>query len=529
AGKPAKTQAKVREALSRLFLGSEIGQGYPGDEDTGELSAWYVFSALGFYPLQLGTEYYAIGSPLFTSATINLENGRQIVVEAPDNSPENVYVQGLRVNGKPYDKTYISHHLLTDGAVLTFDMGPEPSRWGTGKKSLPPSVTTGEEPPNPLQDLTGPTRGSATGGEGDADRLFDDTSQSKVTFTGADPTVTWRFAGGHQRTARYYTLTSADEAGDPTGWTLEGSRDGERWRTLDRRSGQEFRWRNQTRVFEIDRPGPYAYYRLRFEGGGSTVSLAEIELLGTVPVGEGDALSASLSPRQALTLPPDEPVEHEFTLEVTVTAPGTTEVDVQAEAPDGWTVEPAEATITVESDGGPAKGELPLAVTVPAGTEKGDYTIAATATTRDAVPVRAPATIQVNDRIEFSPGSGEESRWLLDEGESQVNGSGERFADNDRYFVYRFALPSEVAAATATLEIDNQFLVEAGGDGENWTQVLIEERPIQDGSNRDERTVDLTPFLGEDNVVYLKVSDSKPDDGWGGRVASVAVSLSSSP
>ncbi|HEY6739714.1 MAG TPA: GH92 family glycosyl hydrolase [Actinopolymorphaceae bacterium] len=528
AGMPAKTQAKVREALSRLFLGSEIGQGYPGDEDTGELSAWYVFSALGFYPLHLGTEYYAIGSPLFTSATINLENGKKIVVEAPNNSPENVYVRGLRVNGKPYDKTYISHHVLTDGAVLTFDMGPKPSRWGTGTKSLPPSITTGEEPPNPLQDLTGPTRGSATSSEGDAGRLFDDTSQSTVWFGGADPTVTWSFAGGYQRTARYYTLTSGDEAGDPTGWTLEGSRDGKRWRTLDRRTGQEFRWRNETRVFEIDDPAPYAHYRLRLDAGGAKVSLAEVELLGTVPVDEGDTLAASLSPRQTLTMPSDRPVQQELTLEVTVTAPGTAEVDVRTEVPEGWTVEPAEGTITVESGGRPTKGRLPLTVTIPAGTDKGDYMVAATATTRGAVPVRAPATIEVNDRIEFSPGTEEESRWLLDEGDSQVNGAGERFADNDRYFVYRFAVPEGVTGATVTMEIDNQFRVQAGADGENWTQALIEERPIRDGSNREERSVDLTPFLGEDGVAYVKVSDSHPEDGWGGRVARVAVSMTGS-
>lgn len=526
AGKPSKTQEKVREALSRLFLGSEIGQGYPGDEDTGELSAWYVFSALGFYPLHLGTDYYAIGSPLFTSATVNLQNGKTIVVEAPNNSPENYYVQGLRVNGKPYDKTYISHHLLTKGAVLTFDMGPKPSRWGTGAKALPPSITTGKEPPNPLQDLTGPTRGSATSNEGDANRLFDNTSESKVTLTGDRPTVTWAFAGGYERTARYYTVTSADEPQDPTAWTLQGSRDGKRWTTLDRRSGQTFRWRNETRVFAIDDPGPYAYYRLRIDEGASPVSLAEIELLGTIPVDEGDTLSASLSPRQALTLPQDRPVQQEFTLEVTVTAPGTAEVDVHTEVPEGWTVEPAETTISVESDGRPAKGTLPLTVTVPAGTEKGGYTIAATVSTRGAVPVRAPATIQVNDRIEFKPGTSEESRWLLDEGDSQVNGSSERFADNDRYFVYRFALPEEVTAATARLVIDNQFRVEASGDGEHWTQVLLEERPIRDGSNREERSVDLTPFLGDDNVAYVKVSDSLPEDGWGGRVARVTVVMS---
>jgi predicted alpha-1,2-mannosidase len=84
AGQPWKAQAKVREALARLFLGSEIGQGYPGDEDNGEMSAWYVFGALGFYPLQMGSPYYVVGSPLFKQATIHLEGGRDLVIKGPE-------------------------------------------------------------------------------------------------------------------------------------------------------------------------------------------------------------------------------------------------------------------------------------------------------------------------------------------------------------------------------------------------------------------------------------------------------------
>ena len=83
AGQPWKTQALVREALSRLYLGSEIGQGYPGDEDNGEMSAWYLFSSLGFYPLQVGSPTYAIGSPLFTKATVRLAGGKKLVISAP--------------------------------------------------------------------------------------------------------------------------------------------------------------------------------------------------------------------------------------------------------------------------------------------------------------------------------------------------------------------------------------------------------------------------------------------------------------
>ena len=94
AGSRRRPPEKVREVLRRLYIGSEIGQGYPGDEDNGETSAWYLFSALGFYPLQVGSANYAIGSPLFTKATVHLENGQDLVVKAPNNSDTNVYVQG---------------------------------------------------------------------------------------------------------------------------------------------------------------------------------------------------------------------------------------------------------------------------------------------------------------------------------------------------------------------------------------------------------------------------------------------------
>jgi predicted alpha-1,2-mannosidase len=217
AGQPWKTQALVREALSRLYVGSEIGQGYPGDEDNGELSAWQIFSALGFYPLQMGSPHYVIGSPLFRKATIHLENGRDLVINAPDNSPENVYVQGLEVNGKRYRKTYLPHSLLANGAVLDFDMGPSPSTWGTGGGALPRSITDDDdddEASEPLQDQTGPGAGVATGSDGtDAARLFDNTSVSRVTFPSQTPWVQYRFA--RKKKIGFYTLTSVGDTTIP--------------------------------------------------------------------------------------------------------------------------------------------------------------------------------------------------------------------------------------------------------------------------------------------------------------------------
>ncbi|MET9296854.1 GH92 family glycosyl hydrolase [Streptomyces sp. NPDC003077] len=262
-GQPSKTQAKVREVLSRLYLGSEIGQGYAGDEDNGEMSAWYVFSALGFYPLVMGSPEYAIGSPLFTKATVHLENGRDLVISAPRNSERNVYVQGVRVNGKAWNSTALPHALLARGGTVELAMGPKPSSWGTGPESGPSSITTDDEVPSPRADVTVPG-GSA---------LLDDTSATAASFGSLDLPV----APGSRRVAQY-TLTSADRASAPSGWVLQGSRDGERWRAVDRRADESFTWDHQTRVFTVRSPGSYDRYRLVPVGGAAT--LAEVELLG---------------------------------------------------------------------------------------------------------------------------------------------------------------------------------------------------------------------------------------------------------
>ncbi|TVT54956.1 glycoside hydrolase family 92 protein [Amycolatopsis rhizosphaerae] len=268
AGQPSKTQAKVREALSRLYVGSELGQGYPGDEDNGEMSAWYIFSALGFYPLQMGSPDYAIGSPLFKKATVHLGNGRDLVINAPKNSARNVYVQGLRVNGRPWTSTSLPHDLLARGGRLDFDLGPNPSNWGTGTGDAPKSITQGDAVPTPLTDVTGPGKGTAS----DA-ALFDNTTATEATA----PAVQYQLSAAADPVT-YYTLTSGKGTGaDPTGWVLKGSDDGVNWTVLDARQNQSFTWRDQTRPFRVAHPGRYTTYRLEFTGGPA--SLSEVEFL----------------------------------------------------------------------------------------------------------------------------------------------------------------------------------------------------------------------------------------------------------
>ncbi|MBN6546751.1 GH92 family glycosyl hydrolase, partial [Actinacidiphila bryophytorum] len=270
AGAPAKTQAAVREIQQRLFTGSSIGQGYPGDEDNGATATWQVFSALGIYPLQVGNDNYVIGSPLFTKATVHLDNGRDIVVNARNNSRSNVYVQSLKVNGKSWDKVYLTQAQLSAGAVLDFTMGAKPSAWGTGKNALPPSLTPAGSTPAPLADTTGTGLGAGSAADGtDVAGLFDNTSATQVNLPGATPAVTYAYTGSDGKAATgkkatFYTLTSGSTAAarDPKSWQLQGSTDGVHWRTLDTRSGQAFTDRLQTRPFEIAHPGAYTSYRL---------------------------------------------------------------------------------------------------------------------------------------------------------------------------------------------------------------------------------------------------------------------------
>ncbi len=260
AGQPWKTQKNVREVLSRLYVGSEIGQGYHGDEDNGEQSAWFLFSALGFYPLVMGSGEYAVGSPLFTKATVHLENGRDLVVRAPENSARNVYVQGLRVNGKPWTSTSLPHSVLSKGAVLDFAMGPKPSKWGTGRNAAPVSITQDDQVPTPRADVLT--------GEG---ALFDNTSATDAAVTSVDLPVS-----GEVKGVQYTVTSSSDHTKAPTGWTLQGSADGTTWKTLDRRSAESFAWDRQTRAFTVRSPGTYGKYRLVLDG---EAVVSEVELL----------------------------------------------------------------------------------------------------------------------------------------------------------------------------------------------------------------------------------------------------------
>ena len=124
-GEPWKAQYWIREVMDKMY--NAHPDGYCGDEDNGQTSAWYVFSALGFYPVCPGSNEYALGTPLFKKATLNLENGKKVVITAPNNAYDKPYVESMTVDGQPYNMNYLTHDNLTKGANIDYTMSATPN------------------------------------------------------------------------------------------------------------------------------------------------------------------------------------------------------------------------------------------------------------------------------------------------------------------------------------------------------------------------------------------------------------------
>ncbi len=139
-GEPWKAQYWTREVMDKLY--NAHPDGYCGDEDNGQTSAWYVFSAMGFYPVCPGTDEYILGSPLFKKITLYLENGKELIINAYDNNRENRYVKSMKINGSDYTRNYIKHETLTNGVVINFYMSPFPNKSrGIMKEDFPYSFS----------------------------------------------------------------------------------------------------------------------------------------------------------------------------------------------------------------------------------------------------------------------------------------------------------------------------------------------------------------------------------------------------
>lgn len=318
AGRPYRTQEKVRQVLRQCYVGSRIGQGYIGDEDNGEMSAWFIFSAMGFYPLNMGNGELVFGSPLFKKITLHHENGHDLIIEAPNNSSTNIYVGGLTINGEAYSKTSIKQTDLTDqlktqDVVLHFDMQATPGKWGMGENDVPDSLTEGDETPDPLRDRTNsaavvakevPTTLSSGDSIYCADgenlkNLLDNNSKTSATLKPTDGSISLYYTFAKPQAVSLYTLTSASGGKDsaPKNFTLYLSNDGSTWTEADKRENVTFEWSLYTKPFKTNAADyvQYRYVRLDIKSD-SEIQLGELELMSTeMPALNADALDGMIA------------------------------------------------------------------------------------------------------------------------------------------------------------------------------------------------------------------------------------------
>ena len=318
AGRPDRTQEKVRQVLRQCYVGSRIGQGYIGDEDNGEMSAWFIFSAMGFYPLNMGNGELVFGSPLFKKITLHHENGHDLIIEAPNNSSTNIYVGGLTINGEAYSKTSIKQTDLTDqlktqDVVLHFDMQATPGKWGMGENDVPDSLTKGDETPDPLRDRTNsaavvaeevPTTLSSGDSIYCADgenlkNLLDNNSKTSATLKPTDGSISLYYTFAKPQAVSLYTLTSASGGKDsaPKNFTLYLSNDGSTWTEADKRENVTFEWSLYTKPFKTNAADyvQYRYVRLDIKSD-SEIQLGELELMSTeMPALNADALDGMIA------------------------------------------------------------------------------------------------------------------------------------------------------------------------------------------------------------------------------------------
>ncbi|MDM4762206.1 GH92 family glycosyl hydrolase [Galbitalea sp. SE-J8] len=266
---PHKTQSITRQAARRLFLGSDNGQGYPGDEDNGEMSMWHFFASLGLYPLRVGVPEFVLTAPLHDRISIEVDGGT-LVVEAKDNAPGNDYIQSVRIDGAEWTSLRVPHRLVASGCAIEITLGPEPSAFGRGSFDAPDPWDD-----RLLRDL-GPAwdapRAKVRSSREPLVALSDDAGVADVSTRRGD----WFEWSSNGRRPVLYTVTcGADPAGAPRAWSVFG-RNADREELLDRRSAETFRWASQTRAFELPASAGFERYVFVWEADGE---LRQLELL----------------------------------------------------------------------------------------------------------------------------------------------------------------------------------------------------------------------------------------------------------
>ena len=339
--RPEEAAKYTRMGMHRAGASIQVGRGMIGEEDNGSMASWWVWAYLGLYPLDQGSGNVVLGSPRFKKVTFNLDDGRNFIFEAPNAGPLNCYVNGIKINGVPYNKLYFTQDMFDNGNVFTFDMSDTPTDWARNAEPPPSLTETGDGRgfgPDILMDICqeGVTQltsmpaadrttnaayvtNIATSGNNSAIYLFDNSSANTTNAAGGGAKTTYdaNFTATTTEITYYsaipakvemYTLTSSNTSGaDPKAWVLEASNTGAAgsWVELDSRNlpnlttynnaavttaadagtknSETFRWRLQTKPFAIDpaKQAKYKFYRIRITQSSSTANLrlAQVELL----------------------------------------------------------------------------------------------------------------------------------------------------------------------------------------------------------------------------------------------------------
>lgn len=243
AGQPAKTQWWTREMLDRLFVGSEIGQGYPGDEDNGEMSAWWLWAAMGLYPLHPGSGELVLTAPLLGEMSFDRGASGRLTVRA--DKPEHRFIQAVRIDGEPWDAVTVPVARLAGDVTIEFELGPEPSAWGAGTRPISASAPGARQWRDQTSGASVVVR-KPDGVELDAACLVDDVGNQVVEApAGSEVVVRW----SDEVPARLFTLTRDDVT--PVDWALTtaGASDGVRNAGVSPRTPT---WPNQTVAYLLD-------------------------------------------------------------------------------------------------------------------------------------------------------------------------------------------------------------------------------------------------------------------------------------
>ncbi|QWT21355.1 glycoside hydrolase family 76 protein [Bacillus sp. NP157] len=263
-----------------------------------------------------------------------------------------------------------------------------------------------------------------------------------------------------------------------------------------------------------------------------TQASAMSALIGDIPTFTPlESLAATMTPAQPVIMPSASGATT-IPLQLNASATGFFPLLALAsvDVPSGWSATPRASLVKLipRGNANPVTGSVALKVSVPGSTADGHHMVTANLAAA-GLRFTTQADVLIAHSIDFDTGTVDENPWLFDASTSQSNGVQNRFADGNAHFTYRFPFPADTTSAKVTLTIDAEYLVQASSDNVTWTTVLQETNPVTDGSNKGDRTIDLTPFLGSgtdgSKPVYLKVSDSFPNDGWGGRVYHVTANI----